>query len=229
MTTSLWPVFTIIFALAWFQGAHALAHLGRRTTMIAISAVAVVLVVMYPLCSRTSLQLFNKLLSDSNVLSTLCTVQIVASVCTVLMTVALFQARWRSSVWRYVLLIDPLTIGVAVCGMLMLQTYLFNRTETIPFIGISLGLAAVNGVSLVLSIATLKRVLDTVESRLELRGQIALVAMIFAMFAPLVVNPARAIGSPFVVELSRSAQCWAGMSVVVLIGFLNPRRKRVSL
>jgi len=164
----------------------------------------------------------DQFLADFSTLSTSCTFQVMEGLTIMFVSLVLIKSHyqttregWFQKIASYIALAPSL---VFLVGMFLVQTYAFNMIEETPFYQIALAVAIVGFLLLLITAFAITGLIQTWESRIEIKIILSFLQILVAMFLPIIVIGNKLQQSHFVVDFAQTMGTIIMLSMVVFAG-----------
>lgn len=222
----MWLFLILIFSLSYMYSAISISLFEKKRAALVYSLIlGLVGFVFFPYAARVSLSEVNAALNDRDFVFSVCILQIIESSVFLVLSSFLIRAHYKRST-RFVEKIVPyVPSGIFMAGVLMLQTYIFNRVSGMNFATVSLLFSASVFILLFSGALITRKLMRTWEMRMELRVILSFFQIMLGMFLPLILIGLKVQGTQIRVPVRESLITWAGILTVVIYGTLRKNKK----
>lgn len=195
----------------------------RKKRYIAVfsSVLAVISFSFFPLAVRLNIQTVNRFMSSFNVLSFVCTYQIIESILFMLLAVLLIKDHYAGRQKPGSKFFSLLPSGIFLTGIFFLQTFLFNIPGKFQFYLIALILSLALFAILWLSALGIRRLFPGWKWRIELKIILSFLQVLLAMFLPLIITGMKMGHTQLQVDIKATVITLAAMLIIASAGCLR--------
>lgn len=199
----------------------------RQVVLFCIFLFGLVLLI-YPLAIRTSLESAEMMIREQGIVSLVCTYQVIESIVFMLFSLWTVRVHYERKVFSKAGLVPLLPSGIFLSGIFLASTYIFNTVRAGSFFGLALSLATVIIVTVLVGSFILRKLIPVWEIRMELKILLSFFQLTIAMALPLVLLGLRIHGTQIEVHAQTALFSWIAMLIIVLAGklFANKKRRR---
>ncbi|NCU31724.1 MAG: hypothetical protein EOM23_02045 [Candidatus Moranbacteria bacterium] len=185
----------------------------------------VITVAMFPYAVRINLKDISMMLNSSDVVSLLCTFQIIESVIFLLLSLYLIRSHYRTSSRWFEWIIPYVPSGIFMTGLFVSEVYLFNTLNDMSFGMTALIFAMGVFALLIINAFAIRILLPSWGFRMEMKVIISFFQIMLGMFLPLILMGLKIQGTQLQVSFARSVLVWIGLLGVFICGHIYKAKK----